>query len=323
MLRVVCSPAPVGLDASGGAFGHRFVFSIYNAGKIPDTILVIGFFDSGLGGLTVLKEVEKLLPRYSTVYLGDNARTPYGSHSHDTIYRFTRQGVRELFARGAQLVILACNTASSSALRRIQQEWLLRQHPDRRVLGVIIPTAEEVVVRTRSKEVGVVGTEATVQSFAFPREITKLDKNIVVHQQACPLLVPIIEAGEMEWEGLGLAVGKYVGELFLKSKRIDTSTSLSINPQRGIDTLVLGCTHYALIEDMFRRYIPSGVAIVSQGVIVAQKIADYLVRHPEIETTLDASGSHEFLTTEDSWRVRELFRLFYGEGIVPRKIALR
>jgi len=309
MLRVVCSPAPVGLDASGGAFGRRFVFSIYNAGKILDTIPVIGFFDSGLGGLAVLKEVEKLLPRYSTVYLGDNARTPYGSHSHDTIYRFTRQGVRELFARGARLVILACNTASSSALRRIQQEWLLRQHPDRRVLGVIIPTAEEVVVRTRSKEVGVVGTEATVQSFAFPREITKLDKNIVVHQQACPLLVPIIEAGEMEWEGLPLAVGKYVGELFLKSKRIDT--------------LVLGCTHYALIEDMFRRYIPSGVAIVSQGVIVAQKIADYLVRHPEIETTLDASGSHEFLTTEDSWRVRELFRLFYGEGIVPRKIALR
>jgi len=303
--------------------GHRFVFSIYNVCKIPDTILVIGFFDSGLGGLTVLKEVEKLLPRYSTVYLGDNARTPYGSHSHDTIYRFTRQGVRELFARGARLVILACNTASSSALRRIQQEWLLRQHPDRRVLGVIIPTAEEVVVRTRSKEVGVVGTEATVQSFAFPREITKLDKNIVVHQQACPLLVPIIEAGEMEWEGLPLAVGKYVGELFLKSKRIDTSALLSINPQRGIDTLVLGCTHYALIESIFRRYIPSGVEIVSQGVIVAQKIADYLVRHPEIDTALDTSGSREFLTTEDSWRVRELFRLFYGEKIVPRKIALR
>jgi len=268
---------------------------------------MIGFFDSGLGGLAVLKEVEKVLPAYSYVYLGDNARTPYGSHSHEVIYRFTRQGVKELFRRGAQLVVLACNTASSSALRKIQQEFLPRYYPERRVLGVIIPTAEEVVSATTTGVVGVVGTEATVQSFAFPREITKLFSSAVVHQQACPLLVPIIEAGEFEWEGLSLAVKKYVDSL------------LAFSPD--IDALILGCTHYGLIEDEFRAHIPSHIRIISQGALVARKLEDYLKRHPEIETLIENKGERHFLTTEDSWRVRNLFHLFYGKKIVPKKIS--
>lgn len=272
------------------------------------TSIMLGFFDSGFGGLTVLREVAKELPQYSYIYLGDNARTPYGSHSHEVIYRFTKQGVLELFKRGARVVILACNTASSVALRRIQQEFLPQRYPDRRVLGIIIPTAEEIVLRTTSKEVGIFGTEATIHSFAYAKEITKLNDSIKVHQQACPMLVPIIEAGEIEWEGLSLAVKKYTNELFSQSKKIDS--------------VVLGCTHYALIEDIFTRHIPDDVAVISQGTLVARKLADYLTRHPEIEITLDRSRERTFLSTEDSFRVRNLFSLFWGESVEMKKIAL-
>lgn len=271
------------------------------------TSIMLGFFDSGLGGLTVLREVAKELPQYSYIYLGDNARTPYGSHSHEVIYRFTKQGVLELFKRGARVVILACNTASSVALRRIQQEFLPQRYPDRRVLGIIIPTAEEIVLRTTSKEVGIFGTEATIHSFAYAKEITKLNDSIKVHQQACPMLVPIIEAGEIEWEGLSLAVKKYTNELFSQSKKIDS--------------VVLGCTHYALIEDIFTRHIPDDVAVISQGTLVARKLADYLTRHPEIEITLDRSRERTFLSTEDSFRVRNLFSLFWGESVEMKKIV--
>ena len=270
---------------------------------------MLGFFDSGLGGLTVLKEVVKLLPDYSYLYLGDNARTPYGSHSHEVIYRFTRQGVTELFKRGAELVILACNTTSAVALRRIQQEFLPKYFPEKRVLGIIIPTAEEIVSLTKTKEVGVFGTEATIHAFAYPKEITKLVSSAKVHQQACPLLVPIIEAGEIEWEGLELAVKKYVGELLQKS--------------RGIDAVILGCTHYALIEDIFKKFIPSPVSIISQGPIIAKKVAEYLLRHPEIESKVKREKQRAFFTTEDSWRVRNLFKLFYGSPMEVEKINLR
>jgi glutamate racemase len=269
---------------------------------------MLGFFDSGLGGLTVLKEVEKELPQYSYIYLGDNARTPYGSHSHETIYRFTKQGVSHLFKKGAQLVILACNTASSSALRRIQQEFLPKHYPDRRVLGIIIPTAEEIAYQTKTKEVGVLATEATVQSFAYPKEIAKNNSSIKVHQVAGTLLVPIIEAGEFEWEGMDLIIKKYLNELFSRSKKIDT--------------LTLACTHYALIEDKIKKYVPSNIAVVSQGKIVAQKLKDYLSRHSEIEATLTRGDTREFYSTEDSWRVRNLFKQFYGKPVDVKKVSL-
>ncbi|BCX15811.1 MAG: glutamate racemase [Candidatus Parcubacteria bacterium] len=257
---------------------------------------MIGFFDSGVGGLAIFKEVEKLLPSYSYLYLGDNARAPYGFHSPEVIYRFTLQGIRWLFKKGAKLVILACNTASAVALRRIQQEFLPQHFPERRVLGIIIPTAEEVVSLTKSKEIGILATQATVHSFAYPKEIAKLDSSIKTHQQACPLLVPIIEAGELEWEGLELAVKKYVNQLLEKSSKLDVA--------------VLACTHYALIENIFKKFFPSSVAVFSQGPIVAQKLAIYLKAHPEIDSELKKEGERIFYTTEDSWRVRNLFHLF-------------
>lgn len=262
---------------------------------------MIGVFDSGLGGLTVLKEIVKILPQYSYTYLGDNARSPYGSRSQEIIFNFTKEGVEELFKRGAELVILACNTSSSSALRKIQQEFLPINYKNKRILGIIIPTAEEVINMTLSKEIGILATEATVSSLAYPMEINKLDPQIIVHQQSCPLLVPIIESGELEWEGLDLIIKKYLMELFKKSKRIDT--------------IILGCTHYAIIEDKIKKYLPNSVKIISQGQIIAQKLEDYLRRHPEIEERLDKDKKRIFLTTEASKRINQLSSTFFGENI--------
>ncbi len=270
---------------------------------------MLGFFDSGLGGLSVLREVQKQMPQYSYIYLGDNARTPYGSHSHETIYRFTKQGVSYLFEKGAEMVILACNTASSSALRRIQMEFLPKHYPQKKVLGIIIPTAEEIVEQTKTKEVGILATEATVQSFAYPKEITKMDSSIKVHQQAGTLLVPIVEAGELEWDGLDSILKKYLKELFERSKKIDT--------------LVLACTHYALIENKIKKYTPSKIKIISQGEIVAKKLKKYLEHHPEIEMSLDKKGERFFYSSEDSWRVKNLFNQFYGQPVEVKKVSLK
>lgn len=279
---------------------------------------MIGFFDSGLGGLTILKEVIKLMPDYSYVYLGDNARTPYGSHNQNIIYKFTSQGVTRLFEEGAKLVILACNTSSAAALRLLQQEFLLEHYPDRKILGVIVPTAEEAVKMTKSKEIGVLATEATVHSFIYPREITKLDSEIKVHQQACPLLVPIIEAGELEWEGLDLIIKKYVNQLFCAQG----VSALGGEESKAIDTLILGCTHYELISDSIKKHVPDSVKIFNQAKVVAEKLKDYLERHSEISRQLEKGGKRDFLSTEDSWRVKDLFRKFYGEKINPRKVDL-
>lgn len=273
---------------------------------------MIGFFDSGLGGLTVIKEAVKLLPKYSYVYLGDNARTPYGSRSRETIYRFTVEGVEELFRRGAELVVLACNTSSSSALRKIQRGFLEKRFPGKRVLGIIVPTVEEIAGQDfgggKGLAVGVLATEATVKSLAYPREISKINPAVKVHQEACPLLAPIIEAGEIEWDGLDSIIQKHLARLFLK------------NPK--IDTILLGCTHYAIIENRIRRYAPARVRIVSQGRIVASKLKDYLGRHPEIEAKISKIGERIFLTTDDSKRVRFLTRLFYGKPIDLEKISI-
>ena len=261
---------------------------------------LLGFFDSGLGGLSILREITKKLPHYSICYLGDNARTPYGSRAPEIIYRYTLEGVIELFKRGAEVIVLACNTSSSVALRRIQQEYLPAHHPNRRVLGIVIPTAEEVAHLSRSKILGILATEATVASLGYLQEIYKIDPQVHVCQQACPLLVPIIEAGELE-NAEGVA-SKYIESLLRKDARIDT--------------ILLGCTHYALIEDLIRNLVPSRIQVVSQGQIVAAKLEDYLKRHPEIEKRLDASGKRTFLSTEYSDRIQRLATRFFGTSIV-------
>lgn len=269
---------------------------------------MLGFFDSGLGGLTVLKETVKILPQYSYIYVGDDARTPYGSRDQETIYQFTLEGVKKLFEKGAELVILACNTSSSASLRKIQQEFLPRNFPSKRVLGIIIPTAEEIDKFSHSKEVGILATEATVNSLAYPKEIAKFSPHIKVFQQACPLFVPIIEAGEIDGEDLNLVTQKYLSEMFVKSPKIDT--------------IILGCTHYAIIEEKIKSRLPSGVKIISQGPIIAEKLKNYLIRHPEIEEKISKTGERLFFSTEDSERIRLLASLFYGEPIEIKTIKI-
>ena len=267
---------------------------------------MIGFFDSGFGGLSVVREIRRQLPRYSCLYLGDNARTPYGSRSRDTIYQYTLEGVAELFNRGAELIILACNTSSSVALRRIQQEYLPAHHPGKRVLGIVIPTAEEVAKHSSAKAIGILATEATVHSMAYPQEIQKIDPAVKVYQQACPLLVPMIESGEME--NIEEAITSYLSRL--------------IQQQADIDTILLGCTHYALIESAIRKHVPPEIRVLSQGAIVATKLADYLTRHPEIEGRLDRTGTQRFLTTEACSRIERLGALFFGEAIAIDLVKL-
>jgi glutamate racemase len=267
---------------------------------------MLGFFDSGFGGLSVVREIQKELPQYSFIYLGDNARSPYGSRSLDVIHRYTLEGVIELFQRGADLIIVACNTSSSVALRKIQQEYLPSHYPGRRVLGIVIPTAEEVSSQSTTKVIGILATEATVNSQAYPQEIQKIDPQVVVQQQACPLLVPIIEAGDLA--AVEEPARHYVRELLERDSQIDT--------------VLLGCTHYALIEETLRSLIPSDIRVVSQGAIVAAKLTDYLRRHPEMETRLERSGTETFLTTEYSPRIERLATQFLGRPIAIETVQL-
>jgi glutamate racemase len=268
------------------------------------TASTLGFFDSGFGGLSVVREIRKRLPRHTFTYLGDNGRTPYGSRPRDVIHQFTLEGVQSLFNRGAALIVLACNTSSSVALRRIQQEYLPASYPDRRVLGIVIPTAEDVSSFSQTKVVGVLATEATVASQAYPQEIFKVDPSVHVYQQACPALVPLIEAGDLQ--EAAAAARTYVHQLMAQ--------------QREIDTILLGCTHYALIEESIRGLSPPGVRVVSQGSIVAEKLVDYLHRHPEIAERLDTSGKETFLTTASSERLQRLGTQFYGSTISMEKV---
>jgi glutamate racemase len=260
---------------------------------------VLGFFDSGFGGLSVVREIQKQLPQYSFIYLGDNARTPYGSRPLDVIHRYTLEGVVELFNRGAELIVVACNTSSSVALRKIQQEYLATHHPEKRVLGIVIPTAEEVSSLSKSKVIGILATEATVNSLAYPQEIVKIDTKVLVYQQSCPLLVPIIESGELE--AAAIPARQYVEDLLRQDPRIDT--------------ILLGCTHYALIEETLRGLIPPEIRVVSQGEIVAGKLVDYLRRHPEMEQRLDRSRRETFLSTEYSPRIQRLATQFFGKPL--------
>ena len=269
---------------------------------------MIGVFDSGCGGLSVLRELVRKLPNYRYAYLGDNARAPYGSRSDEEIYCFTREGVEFLFGRGAELVILACNTASAGALRKIQQELLPKKYPTKRVLGVVIPTAEEIVAKSASGSVGILATEATVRSGAYAREVQKLDHRVKVYQESCPRLVPMIEMGVVDGEG------------FLRAVRVHVKNLLSRRPK--IDTVVLGCTHYALAQDVITSHFPRPITLMAQGELVAKKLGDYLKRHPELEQRLARGGEREFFSTERSTRVDRLGTLFYGAPIEFKKAKL-
>lgn len=258
---------------------------------------MIGVFDSGFGGLTILRDLQKVLPQYDYLYLGDNARAPYGSRSFETIYRYTLQAVRELFSRGCPLVILACNTASARALRSIQQQVLPIEFPDRRVLGIIRPTAEEIGRVSKTGHIGIFATAGTVSSGSYPIEINHFYPELKVTQHACPMWVPLVEYGERESDGARYFVKKEV-EAVLRE-----------DPE--IDTILLACTHYPLLEKAIRESTPPGVNLVFQGSIVADKTVDYLKRHPEIENRLAKNGKTSFLTT-DTAEFFEKGAFFFG-----------
>ena len=268
----------------------------------------IGVFDSGYGGLTILRELRKRLPEYDYLYFGDNARAPYGSRSFEVIYRYTLEAVRELFARGCPLVILACNTASAKALRSIQQNDLPGIDPTRRVLGVIRPTVEILDRVTVSGHVGVLGTPGTVASESYVMETEKLFPDMKVAQQACPLWVPIVENSEADGDGADYFVKKYIEELMARDPEIDT--------------FVLACTHYPLLIDKIRRYAPAGVRILEQGRLVADSLKDYLRRHPEMERRLGKSGAVEFLTSENPDKFDSLASVFTHQKVKSRRCAL-
>lgn len=271
----------------------------------------IGVFDSGYGGLTVLKEFVASLPQYDFLYLGDNARTPYGTRSFDVVYEYTLEAVKELFNRGCQLVILACNTASAKALRSIQQRDLALVAPDKRVLGVIRPSVEYASKATRTGHVGILATSGTVASESYPIELQKWSGGRVkqTRQQACPMWVPIVENNEIGTPGANYFVEQNIRQLFEQDD--------------AIDTLILGCTHYPLLIDSIRAYLPaSKVEVVEQGKIVAASLKDYLSRHPEIDEVCTKQGSVDYLTTEQVELFEARAGQFMGQPVKARKIHL-
>lgn len=269
----------------------------------------IGIFDSGYGGLTILREIRKRLPQYDYLYLGDNARAPYGSRSFDIVLDFTWQAVEELFSRGCRLVILACNTASAKALRTIQQTRLPYTWPDRRVLGVIRPTAEIIGSVSGSQHIGVLATPGTIQSHSYRLELEKLWPGVAVTELACPMFVPLVEAGEATGAGADYFVRKYISEIMMRDPLIDT--------------LVLACTHYPILQPKIKAAAPEGTKVVAQGKIVADSLADYLERHPEIESLCSRNHSVEFLTTENPEKFDRLASLFMRHPVHSTKITLR
>lgn len=268
----------------------------------------IGVFDSGYGGLTILKEMKRVLPQYDYLYLGDNARAPYGTRSFDVVFDFTRQAVEELFRRGCHLVILACNTASAKALRSIQQHVLPVNYPDRRVLGVIRPTVEAVGDITKSRHIGLLATPGTVRSHSYRMEIEKLYPEMKITEKACPMWVPLIEEGESDGDGADYFVKKYIDSIMAEDP--------------DIDTLLLGCTHYPILLPKIEKYAPSGVRILAQGAIVGESLADYLRRHPEIDSKCSKQGTEEFLTTENAAIFDRLASLFLGHAVESSRINL-
>ena len=268
----------------------------------------IGVFDSGYGGLTILRDIRKALPEYDYIYLGDNARAPYGTRSFEIVYEFTLQAVVRLFEMGCHLVILACNTASAKALRSIQMNDLPRLDAARRVLGVIRPTVESIGTVTQTRHVGVLATAGTIKSESYPMEIRKLFPDITVYGQACPLWVPLVESGEADGPGADYFVRKYIDELLRKDERIDTA--------------ILGCTHYPLLLGKIRRYMPPGVHIVTQGELVADSLKDYLRRHPEMDARCTRGGSCRYYTTEAEEKFAESASAFLSRAVEAQRILL-
>ena len=265
---------------------------------------MIGVFDSGFGGLTILRELRRVLPENDFLYLGDNARSPYGSRSFETIHRYTWQAVSYLFEQGCPLVIIACNTASARALRTIQQQDLIKSSYSGRVLGIIRPTAEEIGLYSKTGHIGVFATPGTVYSESYLIEIQHFFKDLKVSQQACPLWASLVENGELNSEG---------ARYFIKR---DVDSLLEKDPD--IDTILLGCTHYPLIADQIREFLPKNVQLLSQGPIVAQKTLDYLKRHPEIDSVLKKSGKTDFLTT-DTVQFFKKGAFLFGESAISVK----
>lgn len=266
----------------------------------------IGVFDSGYGGLTILNQIRELLPQYDYIYLGDNARAPYGTRSFDIVYRFTLEAVRYLFDQGCHLVILACNTASAKALRTIQQNDLPLIDPDRRVLGVIRPTVEKVGEISRNGNIGIVGTPGTIRSGSYELEIAKLHPTFHTYTQACPMWVPLVENREASSPGADYFVKQEVDRLMAK--------------EPAIDTIILGCTHYPLLYDKIRRYVPESARVLPQGEIVAESLVAYLQRHPEMEAKCSKGGTCSYRTTESPDKFAELASLFIGAPVTATQI---
>ena len=269
----------------------------------------IGVFDSGYGGLTILEGIRKMLPQYDYVYLGDNAHTPYGTRSFDIVYRFTLQAVNRLFDEGCPLVILGCNTASAKALRSIQQNDLpCSADPSRRVLGVIRPTVERLSEISRTGHIGVFGTPGTIQSRSYDIEISKINPDFVTTGHACPMWVPLVENNEAESDGADYFVRQEIDRL------------LAADPE--IDTIILGCTHYPLLEQKIRKYLPEGINLVMQGEITAVSLADYLQRHPEMERRISREGSCRYLTTENAEKFSSMASVFLHQPIEATQVRL-
>lgn len=275
---------------------------------LPQAPGPIGVFDSGYGGLTILHGIRQLLPQYDYLYLGDNARAPYGSRSFEVVYQFTRQAVHKLFAMGCHLVVIGCNTASAKALRSIQQRDLPDWDPSRRVLGIIRPTAESIGQLTHSRHVGILATEGTIRSNSYDIEIGKLFPDIKVTGQPCPLWAAIVEANEADSPGANYFVKKRIDQLMRRDPLIDT--------------IILGCTHYPLLMNSIVRNVPDGVRVMPQGTYVADSLNSYLQRHPDIEANITRGGQCHYLTTESEDRFAESAQIFLHEKINVTHVEL-
>lgn len=261
----------------------------------------IGVFDSGYGGLTVLKEIKKYLPEYDFIYLGDNARTPYGTRSFETVYEYTLQSVKWLLAQGCPLIILACNTASAKALRTIQQKYLPEYAAEKRVLGVIRPTAEVIGNYSSTKHIGILGTKGTIQSESYIIETEKFFPGIKIYQHACPMWVPLVENNEYNSSG---------ADYFIKK---DIDILLNLSPE--IDAVLLACTHYPLLLDKIKKYLPENIQVISQGPIVAKSLINYLARHPDIEVQCSKTDYSEFFTTDSTKDFDKHSEIFFGKKV--------
>lgn len=268
----------------------------------------IGVFDSGYGGLTVLKELTNKLPQYDYLYLGDNARSPYGTRSFETVYEYTLESVKWLFNQGCPLVILACNTASAKALRTIQQNDLAKIDAEKRVLGVIRPTTELIGQFTKSGKVGILATTGTVVSNSYPIEIEKFYPELKVFQEACPMWVPLIENNEYQSVGADYFIQKNINGLMAQSK--------------DIDTILLACTHYPLLLDKIKKLVPEGVQVLTQGQIVANSLSDYLLRHTQIDEKITKKANIKFFTTDSTEDFDSHASIFYGKPVKSVHLTL-